>query len=128
MADMYPDDFYLTKRWEQMRLKILRRDRYECQWSKRYKAVPDQAECVHHIFPLEYFPEYKWEPWNLISLSMQAHNRMHDRETHELTREGYELLYRTARKQKIENVDELLMSRGIKVPRPVRNFFRGPLA
>ena len=97
MADMYPDDFYLTKRWEQMRLRILRRDRYECQWSKRYKAVPDQAECVHHIFPLEYFPEYKWEPWNLISLSMQAHNRMHDRETHELTREGYELLYRTAR-------------------------------
>lgn len=125
---MYPDKFYLSRRWEHLRARVLRRDHYECQWSKRYKAVPDPAECVHHIFPREHFPEYEWEPWNLISLSIKGHNRMHDRETHELTREGYELLYRTARKQKIENVDELLASHGMDVPRPVQKFFRGPLA
>ena len=72
----------------------MRRDGYRCQISKRYgKAVP--AEVVHHIYPVDEYPEYAYSPWNLISLSRQAHNRLHDRATGELTEEGILLLRRT---------------------------------
>ena len=72
----------------------MRRDGYRCQISKRYgKAVP--AEVVHHIYPVDEYPEYAYSPWNLISLSRRAHNRLHDRVTGELTEEGILLLRRT---------------------------------
>ena len=57
---------------------------------------------MHHIFPRTEFPEYEWEPWNLISLSATQHNRMHVRQTDQLTAAGAELLRRTARQQGIE--------------------------
>ena len=71
-----------------------------CQYYKRYGKAR-QADTVHHIFPREVFPQYEWEPWNLIALSNKAHNKMHDRDTRELTREGLDLLIRTARRQGI---------------------------
>lgn len=75
----------------------MRRDGYRCQISKRYgKAVP--AEVVHHIYPVDEYPEYAYSPWNLISLSRQAHNRLHDRVTGALTEEGILLLRRTVPK------------------------------
>lgn len=94
------DSFYRSKRWEEKRRKILRRDGYICQLSKRYGKMV-QADTVHHIFPREYYPEYEWEDWNLISLSSAQHNRLHDRKTHELTEEGMKLLEKTAKKQGI---------------------------
>lgn len=90
-------DFYETKKWISLRESILRRDKYICQLSKRYGKL-QQAEIVHHIFPRSEHPEYAYEPWNLISLTRAAHNRLHDRNTDELTEEGAELLRRTARK------------------------------
>ena len=84
-----------------MRQSILRRDGYLCQVSLRYgKHV--EADTVHHIFPAEQYPEYQWEPWNLISLARDVHNRMHVRDTKELTEEGRQLLERTARRRGIE--------------------------
>lgn len=69
-----------------------------CQWTKRYgKDV--EAEIVHHIFPIEDYPEYALCNWNLISLSRAAHNRMHDRSTGNLTEEGKQLLQKTAREK-----------------------------
>ena len=56
---------------------------------------------VHHIFPRDEFPEYTWEPWNLISLSQEQHNTLHDRTTGQLTPAGVELLKRTARRNGI---------------------------
>jgi len=95
------DEFYKSSRWRHLRSVILRRDGYMCQASRRYgKRVP--ADTVHHIFPREEFPEYQWQPWNLISLSADAHNRMHDRVTNALTKEGLELMRRTARRQGIK--------------------------
>ena len=89
-----------TARWRRLRAAILRRDGYQCQLSKRYgKHI--EAEMVHHIFPRDSFPEYAWEPWNLISLSQEAHNTLHDRLSGELTAAGVELLIRTARKEGI---------------------------
>lgn len=91
---------YKSKRWERLRADILKRDNYMCQESLRYgKRV--QANTVHHIFPAKLFPEYQWEPWNLISLSGAVHNEMHVRDTDELTDRGLDLLRRTARKNKI---------------------------
>jgi 5-methylcytosine-specific restriction endonuclease McrA len=89
--------FYLSSRWKKKREKIMRRDAYTCQYFKRYGKAR-QANTVHHIFPREMFPEYEWEDWNLIALSSEAHNMMHDRDTHELTQIGKELMQRTGRK------------------------------
>lgn len=54
---------------------------------------------VHHIFPREWFPEWQWEPWNLISLSLTSHNELHDRNSGRLTGKGLQLLRLTAEKR-----------------------------
>lgn len=88
------DAFYKLPKWESKREKILRRDGYMCQISKRYgKRVA--ANVVHHIYPLEDYPQYALCNWNLISLSNAVHNRMHDRVTGKLTQEGLALMRRT---------------------------------
>lgn len=95
------ESFYKSKRWQRLRKAVLARDGYQCQESKRYgKALP--ATTVHHIFPREDYPQYQWESWNLISLSADVHDQMHNRTTRELTQQGLELLERTATKYGIE--------------------------
>ena len=88
---------YTSKRWLRLREKILKRDNYLCQYSIRY-GRHKQANTVHHIFPVESYPEYQWCEWNLISLSTEAHNMMHDRDSHSLTAEGKLLIERLRRK------------------------------
>lgn len=85
---------YKSKRWQLKREKILRRDKYMCQLSKRYGKRVD-ATMVHHIYPIEEYPEYKWCDWNLISLCESEHNKLHDRVTNKLTAAGEELKRRT---------------------------------
>ena len=78
---------YAGPRWQHLRRRVLRRDGYMCQEARRYgKRVP--AEVVHHIYPADEWPEYAWCEWNLLSLSRENHNRMHDRETGRLTALG----------------------------------------
>ena len=94
-------NFYLTSKWEHKRQKILRRDGYVCQISRRYgKNVP--AQTVHHIFPRSEFPEYSLADWNLISLCKAKHDELHDRTSGTLSAKGVELLRRTCRKYGIE--------------------------
>lgn len=94
-------DFYDSKKWIEKKSRILRRDGYMCQVSKRYgKMIP--AELVHHIFPLDEFPEYALCDWNLISVSWKVHNALHDRQTNGLSEEGRQLLERIARRNNIE--------------------------
>ena len=81
---------YKGKRWQKKREAILRRDKYECQYFKRY-GKHREADHVHHIYPVDQFPEYAFEDWNLISLSREAHNMMHERTTGALTVEGKKL-------------------------------------
>lgn len=93
--------FYKTARWKRMRRAVLARDGYRDQLAARYgKNV--QANTVHHILPREDYPQYQFSSWNLISLSNETHNRLHDRTTDQLTEEGQELMRRTARKRGIE--------------------------
>ena len=49
---------------------------------------------MHHIFPRDEFPEYQWEPWNLVSLAGDVHDQMHDRTTGALTEKGALLMRR----------------------------------
>ena len=88
---------YYSKRWHRLRERILKRDNYQCQYNKRYGRLV-QANTVHHIYPAELYPQYEWCEWNLISLSKEAHNIMHDRDSHELTNEGRLLIDRLKRK------------------------------
>lgn len=67
-----------------------------CQASLRYGRRVE-ATTVHHIFPAETFPEYQWEPWNLVSLCAAEHNAMHTREGDDLTERGIALQKKTAR-------------------------------
>lgn len=78
---------YKSKRWEDKSKRILRRDKYTCQYFKRYGKMVE-ANIVHHLIPVETHPEYAFCDWNLISLSAKAHNIMHDRDGHKLTAEG----------------------------------------
>lgn len=100
------DPFYKSTRWKKLRQRILRRDGYMCQLSKRTGRMVE-ASTVHHIFPRETFPEFQYEAWNLVSLCGEQHNRLHDRDTDQLTAEGLELARRTARRFNIPNPDEL---------------------
>lgn len=82
-------NIYKTKRWQRVRERILKRDGYQCQESRRYgKRV--SATTVHHIYPLEEYPELAFKDWNLVSLSQPVHNTMHDRNTNEITPKGKE--------------------------------------
>ena len=100
-----------VNRWKRLRESVLKRDRYLDQVALRYgKRI--EANTVHHIFPREFFPEYTYASWNLISVSHKTHNTLHDRDTHKLTAKGFELLQRTARRNNIElpsGIQDLLM-------------------
>ncbi|MBR5013479.1 MAG: HNH endonuclease [Bacteroidales bacterium] len=95
---------YNSKRWDRIRKVILQRDDYLDQIEKRFGRRVE-ATTVHHIFPREYFPQWGYEPWNLISLSNKTHNQMHNREDHKLTNEGWKLLEKTARENGIHIPD-----------------------
>ncbi|WP_332632011.1 HNH endonuclease [Halalkalibacter flavus] len=79
--------FYLSKKWKRKRSTILRRDEYQCRECKRYGKVTE-ATVVHHCFTMESNPEWGLRDWNLISLCNKCHERMHDRNTGELTLTG----------------------------------------
>ena len=96
------DPFLVSKQWREKREKILRRDGYQCQISKRFgKRV--EGNIVHHIFPREEFPEFRLANWNLITVCMAVHNRLESENG--LTEEGIDLLRRTARQNGIEIPD-----------------------
>ena len=85
---------YNDTKWKRIAERVKRRDVYKCQISARYgKSVP--AEVVHHIYPVEDYPQYAYCPWNLISLCRAKHNELHDRNTNALTEKGVALMRRT---------------------------------
>lgn len=85
---------YKSKKWVSTAKKIMMRDGYLCRLSRRYGKIR-AAEVVHHIYPADEFPEFAYEPWNLISLSRYEHNKLHDRNTGKLTTYGMLLQRRT---------------------------------
>lgn len=85
---------YGGNRWKKKRKHILRLDGYKCRVAAMYGRT-EEATIVHHIYPAEYYPEYAWCDWNLISVSMSNHNKLENRTTKELTEMGRQLMERT---------------------------------
>lgn len=96
------DSFYDSAKWHKLRDSVLRRDKYTDQVQKRYSMVPVEATLVHHIFPREYFPEFEYERWNLISVSARTHSKLHGFDKSTLSHQGMELLEQTAREYQID--------------------------
>lgn len=97
---------YNKKKWEDKRKIILKRDKYICQYYARFGRRVE-ASHVHHIYPIEIYPEYAYCNWNLISLCQKAHNMMHVRGTHELTDLGKSLQKKV---EKYKQAYDLLMT------------------
>ena len=92
--------FYKTNKWVALRNTALIRDKYMCQCCKaNNKAI--NATCVHHIFPIERYPDYKYELWNLMSLCDKCHDEMHNHYTGELSKKGMIFLRAIAAVRKI---------------------------
>lgn len=89
--------FYTTSRWKHKRKTILRRDQYQCQECKRYGKTTE-ATTVHHVIPRLDQPELRLSDSNLISLCGKCHDKMHDRNTNELTELGRQWVERTERR------------------------------
>lgn len=107
MQEKRRDPFYNSAEWKKVRARVLRRDGYQCQEAKRYGRI-EEATTVHHILPLQEWPQYRSAGWNLISLSSKAHEGMHDRQSGALSKRGQELARRTAKTRGIslENVEK----------------------
>ena len=86
-------NIYKTKRWIKKRGIILRRDEYLCRHCKRFgNRTP--ATLVHHIFPLNDYPQYAFNTDNLLSVCNKCHEKFHDRITDVLTATGQEWVER----------------------------------
>lgn len=68
--------FYRSSKWKKKRLQILKRDGYACQECKKYGKNVD-ANIVHHLKEVEFFPELKLSNSNLQSVCAACHNRLH---------------------------------------------------
>lgn len=85
---------YYSGKWKKKRKHILRLDGYVDKIEKRYGRTVE-ATVVHHIYPADEYPEWAWEDWNLISVSLATHNKLENRKTGELTEMGIQLQRRT---------------------------------
>ncbi|WP_419893222.1 HNH endonuclease [Macrococcoides caseolyticum] len=70
--------FYQCPAWRMLRVKALKRDRFECQHCKA-KGKMTRAEDVHHIKYVKEYPEHALDIDNLVSLCVTCHNIEHDR-------------------------------------------------
>ena len=93
---------YKSKRWLALRARVLRRDKGLCREALRYGRRVE-ATTVHHVYPVEDYPELQWAAWNLISVSQQTHNSFHDRSTGKLTPAGLAWQKRVSPPSKVKN-------------------------
>lgn len=73
---MTEKDFIDSKAWRKKRVYILRRDKYQCQYCKRYGKRTEATE-VHHIKHYADYPELGLADSNLVSLCHACHNKQH---------------------------------------------------
>lgn len=66
--------FYQSRAWRRIRQMALARDHYLCQECLKRKRIKTATE-VHHMQPLEDFPELALELSNLQSLCWDCHEQ-----------------------------------------------------
>lgn len=92
-----PIDFYHSAKWLKLRQSVLAAAGYKDQLEERAgRTIP--ADTVHHIFPREKYPQYELKRWNLIAISNDTHELLHNRATGALSPLGWGLLEETAEK------------------------------
>jgi 5-methylcytosine-specific restriction endonuclease McrA len=64
--------FYHTPAWRRLRVVALQRDHYQCQHCLRRSVIRTATE-VHHIKPLEEYPDLALDLDNLDSLCRSCH-------------------------------------------------------
>jgi 5-methylcytosine-specific restriction endonuclease McrA len=69
-------DIYKSTRWRKKRAAILARDNYRCVECKKYGRITE-ATIVHHIKPVEEYPELGYISSNLESLCAACHAKAH---------------------------------------------------
>lgn len=77
-----------TKRWKRKSLAIRRKDKYMDVVALRFFNQRREGTMVHHIYPVDEYPEYAFCDWNLITVSAETHNKLENRTTGELTALG----------------------------------------
>lgn len=97
MAKEWAKAFYSSKQWQEARARALKRDGYMDQMLLR-EGIHREADTVHHMLPIDRYPEYKLKPWNLISVTHETHEMLHNRITGGLSPEGEMLMHEIARK------------------------------
>ena len=107
--------FYKTNKWIALRNTALIRDKYMCQCCIANNKMVN-ATCVHHIFPIERYPQYAYEKWNLMSLCDTCHDQMHNHYTGELSKKGMLFLRSLAALQgiKISAKEETVLIVGLR--------------
>lgn len=82
------------------------RANFQDKVAARYGKIV-QAEMVHHALPLEDFPQYAYDPRNLVPVSRGTHRGLHN-DDGRLTKEGVNVARRAARKIGIDVEDYLI--------------------
>ena len=65
--------FYKSKVWQSLRVNILKRDMYLCQYCKEQGRVKS-GNIVDHIVPIEYDSSLRVDPDNLVTACKECHN------------------------------------------------------
>lgn len=76
--------FYHTRAWRRVRQLALHRDHYLCQACLKNNRITPATE-VHHVKPLELYPDLALELSNLTSLCWQCHEATKQRRKFDAT-------------------------------------------
>ena len=76
--------FYNLSIWRRhVSQDVLKRDKWECQLCKYEHRLTTRTSSgllqVHHILPLEFYPQYCLNMTTLVTLCYDCHNRVHER-------------------------------------------------
>lgn len=69
--------FHDKTRWRKRSKAIQSRDGFLDMVALRFYGIRQEADMVHHIYPVDDYPEYAYAEWNLISTSRKMHNKLH---------------------------------------------------
>ncbi len=86
---------YKGRRWKAKRAYILSKDNYLDVVALRFWNREEEATIVHHIYPAEEYPEFRYCDWNLISVSRRTHRLLENPYTNDLTDLGRTLMKNT---------------------------------
>lgn len=88
-----------TAKWKKFAERTKRKYSYLCQESLRF-GERVEAEMIHHIFPVDNFPELEFVSWNVIPVTFKKHETFHDRTNDEITKIGK--IWQRKRKKEFE--------------------------